>query len=129
MWVYFIKVLCPRPRSESPGLPVSAVSPAAAKEGGDFKGARAESAGEQWVAGLGSSGEWHVSPWPLPTNPPRQLHPGLGFPPGPQPKPPDLLPIFICGQYATARQEAVGGVFMDGCPPATYMIKKNQARS
>lgn len=48
------KVRC----SESPGLPVPAVSPAAVKEGGDFKGARAESAGGKWEAGLGGSGEW-----------------------------------------------------------------------
>lgn len=35
-----------------------AMSPAAAREGGDFKGAGAENAGEKWVAGLGGSGEW-----------------------------------------------------------------------
>lgn len=43
---------------QSPGIPVPAVSPAAAKEGGDFKGVGAESAGEKWVAGPGGSGEW-----------------------------------------------------------------------
>lgn len=41
----------------------------AGEEGGSFKGARTEGAGEKLVAGLGDSGEWHTPYTPILTKP------------------------------------------------------------
>lgn len=111
--------------NESPGIPVSAVSPAAAKEGGDFKGVEAESAGEIWVAGLGGSGEWRVAHLPMPL--PETAPPGNGVLTGtPTQTSRPASPFYwqpVGRSWAGSSRRGLHGWLL----LPTYMIKENQA--
>lgn len=105
MWVYMIKALCPRRKWRNLGKDRRTSPLASQCQLSLLRLRRREVILKEskqkvlerygWLVLAGPvSGEWHISPCPFL----RQLHLGMGFSPGPQPKPPDLLPLFIGSQ-------------------------------